>query len=274
MQEQQLGLAFWARGVGREESKDITTQYLEDAEFGGRRVTWILTNDDGIDAPGLAALAQSITAAAIIVAPQRHHSGCGHQVTTASPIQIQAVPDFPGQHTQHRAYAIAGTPVDCVRVALKHLCPSATFVLSGINSGANLGVDSYISGTVAAVREAAFHHIPGIAISQYHRKHPPINWQTATHWSTKAIKHLLEHPLPPGHFWNVNLPHLPPNTTEPDLVFCRPCSLPLPVSFQHQGDTLLYTGNYANRPCHPGTDVTTCFGGQIAVTQLQISGTS
>ena len=233
-------------------------------------MTWILTNDDGIDAPGLAALAQTIAGEAIVVAPQTHHSGCGHQVTTARPLQIQAAPDFPGgQQTQHQAYGIAGTPVDCVRVALTHLCPFATFVLSGINAGANLGVDTYTSGTVAAVREAAFHRIPGIAISQYRRKQMPINWQTTSKWTAKAIAHLLDLPLPLGHFWNVNLPHLLPDAAEPKLVFCQPCSHPLPFSFQSDGDSLVYTGDYASRPRHPNTDVTTCFDGHIAVTQLR-----
>ena len=109
-------------------------------------MTIILTNDDGIDAPGIAALFKAVKGKSVIIAaPQSHQSGCGHQVTTHQPINLQRRSDV--------EYAIGGTPADCIRVALSHIAQDIKYVISGINAGGNLGVDAYISGTVAAVRE-------------------------------------------------------------------------------------------------------------------------
>ena len=123
-------------------------------------MTLILTNDDGIDAPGIRALLKAVEGQKVIVAaPVDHLSGCGHQVTTTKAINVH--------RRSVTEYAIAGTPADCTRIALSNLCPEAKFVLSGINAGGNMGADVYISGTVAAVREAAFHGVSGIAVSHY-----------------------------------------------------------------------------------------------------------
>ncbi|MEO0376829.1 MAG: 5'/3'-nucleotidase SurE, partial [Cyanobacteria bacterium P01_A01_bin.17] len=169
-------------------------------------MTWLLTNDDGIDAPGLKALAQALPADlgedVVVVAPMQEQSGCGHQVTTHRPFQIQEADPAAFVQVQ-RAYVIDGTPADCVRVALHHLQEKITFVCSGINAGGNLGVDIYMSGTVAAVREAAFYGIPGIALSQYRRGPVIIDWARAARLSGVAIAKLLTHPLERGQFWNV-----------------------------------------------------------------------
>lgn len=223
-------------------------------------MTWILTNDDGIDAPGLEALAAAVTEPVLIVAPQTHQSGCGHQVTTTRPIAVE-------QRTPH-SFAVDGTPADCVRLALSQLCPAVSLVLSGINAGANLGVDSYISGTVAAVREAAFHRIPGIAFSQYRQGNRPIDWQRSQDWTTAVLQKLLSLPLAPDRFWNVNLPHLLPDDPDPEIVFCSPCTCPLPIAYRRDGAAYHYVGRYADRQRVAGTDVEVCFAGAIAVTQI------
>jgi 5'-nucleotidase len=232
----------------------------------------ILTNDDGIDAPGIQALLKAVeksqissqfSSKIIIAAPQGHLSGCGHQVTTSTPLTLQRRSD--------NAYAIAGTPADCVRLSISHICPEMKWVLSGINAGGNMGVDSYISGTVAAVREAAMHGIQGIAISQYKKKGWDFNWDNSTKWTAKLLADLFNRPLPPGNFWNVNLPHLPPEAAEPEVVFCRPCNKPLPVNYRTEGDKFYYVGEYASREKTPGSDVDICFSGKIAVTQLTVN---
>jgi len=223
-------------------------------------MTFILTNDDGIDAPGILALSQAVKEDFIVVAPQDHLSGCGHQVTTHTPIQVQV--------RSPKAYALKGTPADCTRFALRQLQPS--YVLSGINAGGNLGVDVYISGTVAAVREAAIHGIPGIAISHWIKRPLIIDWQVATTWTVRVLDKLLSLPLPPKCFWNVNLPHLPPGAPEPEIVFCPPSSDPLPLDFRVEGDSFYYVGEYAKRSRTPGTDVDVCFSGKIAVVQLKV----
>ena len=225
-------------------------------------MTWILTNDDGIDAPGIRALHKAVNGKGVIVAPRDHQSGCGHQVTTTRPIQVQRRSDV--------EYAIAGTPADCVRIALSHLCKNVKFVLSGINAGGNMGVDAYISGTVAAVREAAMHRIPGIAVSHYRKGKRNVDWDVAARWTAGVLADLLSRPLEPGTFWNVNLPHLEPGDPDPDVVFCEPCTRPLPINYRVEGDNFYYVGEYAKRDRTPGTDVDACFSGHIAVTQIRL----
>ncbi|ERT04884.1 5'/3'-nucleotidase SurE [Lyngbya aestuarii BL J] len=225
-------------------------------------MTIILTNDDGIDAPGIRALSEAINHQGIFIAPQQELSGCGHKVTTRSPIAVERRSDT--------EYAVAGTPADCTRLAITHLSPQIDWVLSGINSGGNLGVDVYISGTVAAVREAAFHGIRGIALSQYRKGGRPVNWEQTTRWSQTVLKDLLNRPLELGSFWNVNFPYLEPDAPEPEMVFCEPSTKPLPIDYKVEDENYFYMGNYSQRQRTPETDVDVCFGGKIAVTKIQL----
>ncbi|NEP79710.1 MAG: 5'/3'-nucleotidase SurE [Okeania sp. SIO3C4] len=234
-------------------------------------MTFILTNDDGINAPGIKALLTAFnnvnlplasSKKSIIVAPQGQLSGCGHQVTTQEPINIQTLSEV--------EYAIAGTPADCTRIAITHINQNVKWVLSGINSGGNLGVDIYISGTVAAVREAAFHRIPGIALSQYRQGKKPVNWERVTRLAEIVLADLLNRPLEPGAFWNVNFPYLEPEAPDPKMVFCTSSTQPLPVAYRMEGEDFYYTGKYEERDRTPGTDVDVCFAGNIAITKIQL----
>ncbi|WP_392532638.1 5'/3'-nucleotidase SurE [Nostoc sp. C117] len=226
-------------------------------------MTIIVTNDDGIDAPGIRALVKAVNGKnAIIVAPADHQSGCGHQVTTTRPINLQ--------RRSETEYAIAGTPADCIRIAITQINTNVKFVLSGINAGGNLGVDAYISGTVAAVREAAMHGIPGIAISHYRKAKQNFDWDRAAKLTTEVLEDLLQRHLEPGSFWNVNLPHLQPGEPNPEVVFCQPCIKPLPVSYRIEGNDFYYVGEYGKRDRISGSDVDVCFSGNIAVTKLRV----
>ncbi len=234
-------------------------------------MTFIITNDDGINAPGIRALWEAVNNTglpllsveqSIIVAPQGQLSGCGHQVTTRIPINIQTLSEV--------EYAIAGTPADCTRIALKHICQNIKWVLSGINSGGNMGVDVYISGTVAAVREAAFHRIPGIALSQYRQGKKPVNWERVTRLAKIVLADLLTRPLESGAFWNVNFPYLEAEAPDPKMVFCELSNQPLPVAYEIEEEDACYIGKYEERDRHPGTDVDVCFGGNIAITKIQV----
>jgi 5'-nucleotidase len=226
----------------------------------------ILTNDDGIDAPGLQALLRAVQKMGrsdiLIAAPSDHQSGCGHQVTTQAAIKVK-------QRAAH-TYAIAGTPADCTRIALSQLCPQPQFVLSGINAGGNLGADVYISGTVAAVREAALHRVPGIAISHYCQGQRPFDWDWATDITAKLLTDLFNRALRPGQFWNINLPHPLPGAPAPAIIFCQPCTQPLPCDFRIEGEHYYYAGKYSDRRRDRGADVEVCLAGNIAVTQLTI----
>lgn len=222
----------------------------------------LLTNDDGIAAPGLAALADAARPLGQLtwIAPHTHQSGCGHRVTTDRAINLF-------RHDDNR-WAIDGTPADCVRVALFALAKDVDWVLSGMNHGGNLGADVHISGTVAAVREAALHGRRGIAVSQYRRRDLDFDWVRAQSWVAQVLAELVHEPLPAGHFWNVNLPSLLPNDPEPRIVHCPLESGPLPLSFRHEGALFHYNGNYHERPRKDGSDVAVCFAGNIAVTRL------
>jgi 5'-nucleotidase len=224
----------------------------------------LLTNDDGIDAPGLQALldAAAPLGEVVIAAPVGALSGCSHRVTTHGPIRV-------GTRGAAR-YAVEGTPADCVRVALHELAPDAAWVLAGINQGGNLGADVWHSGTVAAVREGVLHGFPGIAVSQYHKKGVPIDWERAAGWVRPLLRMLMERPWKPGRFWNVNLPHLRPDEPDPEAVVCRLDPTPLPLSFRREGDWLHYDGDYHGRRRERGTDVDLCFGGKIAVTPVAL----
>ena len=222
----------------------------------------VLTNDDGIDAPGIRALHKAVNGLGVIVAPKDHLSGCGHQVTTTQPIHVQRRSDL--------EYAIAGTPADCVRLAITHICQDVNLVLSGINAGGNLGADTYISGTVAAVREAAFHRVPGIAVSHYRKGKRNVDWDVAARWTAGVLADLLKRPAVPGTFWNVNLPHLEPGDPDPEVVFCEPSTQSLPVNYRMEGEYFHYVGEYALRDRAPGTDVDVCFSGRIAITELRL----
>lgn len=221
----------------------------------------ILTNDDGIDAPGIRALQTAVDNRGIFIAPQEQLSGCGHRVTTGQPFPVEKRSPF--------EYAVGGTPADCTRVALSTF-PDIDWVLSGINAGGNLGIDVYISGTVAAVREAAIHGIPGIAISHWIKRPWTIDWEVATRWTARVLEKLFEEPLPPGCFWNVNLPHLESGSEEPEIVFCQPSRDPLPVEYRIEEGMYHYQGEYGKRDRTPGTDVDVCFSGKIAITQIRL----
>jgi 5'-nucleotidase len=227
-------------------------------------MTIILTNDDGIDAPGIQALKKAVASNnhdSVIVAPKVQHSGCGHQVTTNRGIHIE-------QRTPI-AYAVDGTPADCTRLAINQLIDAPQWVLSGINAGGNIGTDVYISGTVAAVREAAMHGISGIAISHWIKRPLIIDWDVATYWTTKVLAQLMARPPARGSFWNVNLPHLE-TEAQPKIVFCQASIDPLPVDFRVEGDIYHYKGEYSKRDRTSGTDVDVCFSGNIAVTQINL----
>ncbi|NEQ49567.1 MAG: 5'/3'-nucleotidase SurE [Leptolyngbya sp. SIO3F4] len=226
--------------------------------------TVALTNDDGINAPGIQALHQAITSLSSttnisVVAPNKHLSGCSHQINRGGPISVEQQPQ------QH--YAVGGTPADCTRIA-HHLHPHMDWLISGINNGGNLGADIYVSGTVAAAREATLLRIPAIAISHYKARDTSINWEIAAQRAARVLNILIKEPLSPGEFWNVNLPSVDTDQAEPDLVFCSVCTQPLPTPSNLEAGIFRYTGGYQERQRDPGADVDVCFSGNISVSKI------
>lgn len=237
---------------------------------------FLLTNDDGILAPGLAAMAEAVSlipgASYTIVAPSQERSQCGHSLTTHSPLTVV-------QEAEHR-YHTSGTPADCVRVALFALDIRPDWVLSGVNAGGNMGQDIHISGTLAGAREAAYHGIPAMGVSHYLISGIATDWSRVSRWTAALLKEWTVRPLGDGAYWNVNLPHLPPGDGDmPPRVETAPCRLPLNVAYEdiiasgtdpHPHRMLRYTARYAERPVEPGSDVEACFGGRISVSRLRV----
>lgn len=223
----------------------------------------LITNDDGIAAPGLAALEAFAgkLGEVTVVAPADHQSGCSHAATTDQPLRVI-------EHAPRRL-AVTGTPVDCVRLALLHLAPDADLVLSGINDGGNLGVDLWMSGTVAAVREAALLGRPGVAFSQYRRRGRMANWQQSSRWAAAALEAVLDQAYEPRSFWNINLPDLDATDT-PAVRFCQPNPEPLPIRYEPADGAWHYRGDYHARPRQDGCDVQICFSGQISASRLAV----
>jgi 5'-nucleotidase len=225
----------------------------------------LLSNDDGIDAPGLEALlcAARKIGDPIVVAPAGPQSGVSHAVTAHGLLRIEA--------RGEKRFAVHGTPADCTRIGLLKLVPDAKWVLSGINHGGNLGADVHYSGTVAAVREAVLHGWPGVAVSHYRRENMEFDWQRAASWVARVLKDLPRRPTTAGRLYYVNLPHLRPCEDEPEMVFCALDPHPLPLSYRHEeGGGLFYDGIYHSRERTRGADVDVCFGGRIAVTAIRL----
>ena len=222
----------------------------------------LVTNDDGFDAQGLAALlsAAGDFGEVALLAPSSQQSYVGHRVSTLSPLRLTEL--APGQ------FHLDGTPADCVRVALRGLDQSFDWVLSGINHGGNLGADVYTSGTVAAAREAALLGVPAIAISQFHRRPHLDDWPTSVALAKRALQQIFAAPPRQGSYWNVNLPHPVAAPQSVQLINCDIDPGPLDVAFTRQGEHFLYSGRYLARTATPGLDVENCFAGAITITRL------
>ncbi len=165
----------------------------------------LLTNDDGIYADGLRALYLELSrhARLTVVAPDRERSAVGHGITLDRPLRAHRMAVFDGIP----AYAVNGTPADCVKLAMLDLLPEKPdLVISGINAGANVGVNINYSGTVAAAREASLYGVPAIAVS--------IQGRATDHLTDTArfvhylCRQVVEAGLPFGTCLNVNVPNL------------------------------------------------------------------
>jgi len=166
----------------------------------------LLTNDDGIDAPGLAALADKLIDVSnlTIIAPRHECSAGSHSITLFRDMILRPVEN--GDHV--RCWGLEGTPADCVKVAVRKFSAERPFdmVVSGINHGQNAGADILYSGTVAAAREAAVKGIPSIAVSLKYNKPEIPNFETAARITLEIFEKTVGKEFPPGSLLNVNIP--------------------------------------------------------------------
>lgn len=163
----------------------------------------LLTNDDGVYAPGLAALAAQLRhlGNVTIVAPTTEQSGVGHTITYLTPLVCKEI----FRDDRHWAWAVDGSPADCVKLAISQLCGTRPdLVVSGINNGLNAGINVLYSGTVAAAIEGAFFGVRSVAISLEYDPHA--DFQAAAVVARNVIGGILRHDTSTGGLFNVNIP--------------------------------------------------------------------
>ncbi|WP_166268820.1 5'/3'-nucleotidase SurE [Marinobacter caseinilyticus] len=163
----------------------------------------LITNDDGIAAPGLevlTTLAHTLADEVWVVAPEHDRSGAGQSISLHSPLRVY-------QHGE-RQYALSGTPADCVLFALAEWFADSPpdLVLSGVNCGANISDSVQYSGTVGAVLTAEHMGIPAIAFSQAFFNREGVDWSPVRHWGAQVIRALWPSDPEPACCWNVNFP--------------------------------------------------------------------
>ena len=163
----------------------------------------LVTNDDGISASNILALAKAVMECADVkvVAPQREQSGVGHSFSYYRSLHFAPAENFPCE-----AFWVDGTPADCMKFALKHIYKDFKFdlVISGVNNGDNAGVASFYSGTVAAAREAALWGVPAVAISLQKQSDEALDF--ALKWVQQIIKDKNFADMPKQTLWNCNVP--------------------------------------------------------------------
>lgn len=163
----------------------------------------LISNDDGIDAPGIKALADALSelGEVFVVAPDREKSASSHSLTLRRPLRVNPIQD--------RWFCVDGTPSDAVHLAINGLFNGTGFDLmaSGINAGGNMGDDITYSGTVSAAIEATLLNVPSFAVSLDGRN--DFHWKSATHYAKKVAAYILTKGLPDRILLNVNVPNLP-----------------------------------------------------------------
>jgi 5'/3'-nucleotidase len=171
----------------------------------------LLTNDDGVNARGLALLeqvARRLSDDIWVVAPAEEQSGAGHSLTLTRPLRLRQI----GEHR----FSVTGTPTDAVMMAIAHVMKDGPpdLILSGINRGANLGEDATYSGTVSAAMEGALAGIPAIALSQVYARAgmgDEVSFSAAEAWAEQVLRPLTMTPIARGTLLNVNFPALAPD---------------------------------------------------------------
>jgi 5'-nucleotidase len=228
----------------------------------------LVTNDDGIHAPGLQILekiARSLSNDVWVVTPESEHSGASHALTLRRPLQIH--------HLGKKRFATSGTPTDCVLLAVNHLVEGKRpdLVLSGVNRGANLGEDVLYSGTVAAAMEASMLGIPSIAMSQV-RIGETLHWATALKFGAEVVKKLVAMEWPDDLLMNVNFPPIPPDQVTGMAVGAqgrRKSEVQVVKAKDPFDRDVLWVGDFTNDdPEDPNSDLAVIGRNAIALTPL------
>lgn len=238
----------------------------------------LVTNDDGIDAPGLHALRLIADELAgpdgevWVSAPETNQSGAGHSLSLNEPLRMREIAE--------RVYAVRGTPTDSVIMGARHVLKDRRpdLVLSGINRGANLAEDVTYSGTIAGALEGTQLGIPSIALSQAYSyaagDHP--HWETPIALAPKLIRSLLAEPWPAQVLMNINFPDRKPDEIEGVLVTSQGRRDQQNLGVEERRDTwgnAYYWLGYTIRRSNPdkGTDLWAIYNGFVSVTPLSMN---
>lgn len=235
----------------------------------------LLTNDDGILAPGLVSLekiARALSDDVWICAPEYEQSGASRALTLSDPLRVRRLDD--------RRFAVEGTPTDCVMMAVQQLIdgPAPDLVLSGVNRGQNIAEDVTLSGTVAGAIEGMALGIPSIALSQtmnYFHDEVVAHWETAEAYGPGIVRRLLDAGWPSDVIMNVNFPALPPEAVTAVEVTRQGFRDGHMRHWDKRTDLRgrdYYWMGFTAKPSIPvdGTDLKAIYEGKISVTPLHI----
>jgi 5'-nucleotidase len=242
-------------------------------ETGKRRI--LISNDDGVEAPGIKILeqiARQLSDDVWVVAPEVEQSGASHSLTTRRPLRLTEL--------SPRRYAVDGTPTDCIVLAVKRLLRDdpPDLVLSGINGGSNVGEDLTYSGTVAAAMEATLLGIPAIALSQDFADGEPIPWHAGERLGPDVIRRLLGQPWPASTLINVNFPAAAPNGAASVAITKqgkRAIADNLTEGRDPRGRPYYWIGPVRETgDAEPGTDVAALIDSKVSVTPINMDLTN
>ncbi|HYG06516.1 MAG TPA: 5'/3'-nucleotidase SurE [Stenotrophomonas sp.] len=230
----------------------------------------LVSNDDGVDAPGIKILAELLRGAGhevMIVAPDRDRSGASNSLTLDLPIRTKRI--------DHYTCSVAGTPTDCVHLALTGMLDyEPDIVVSGINNTANLGDDVIYSGTVSAAMEGRFLGLPAVAVSLVTRNHAAHHYPTAARAAVQIVARLAADPLPADTILNVNVPDLPWDEVrgfETTRLGNRHRSEPCLPQTDPRGHTVYWIGPAGpEQDAGPGTDFHAVRTGHISITPIHV----
>ena len=227
----------------------------------------LLSNDDGYQAPGLAALEKALSSIAdtVVVAPDRDRSGASNSLTLEMPIRAR--------RAENGYMRVEGTPTDCVHLAITGLLEEEPdMVVSGINAGANMGDDVLYSGTVAAATEGRFLGLPAIAVSM--ASHTPSHYATVARVALELVERLRVRPLDSDTILNVNVPDCPYEQLrglQATRLGHRHKAEPVVKSTDPRGRPIYWVGPAGReQDAGPGTDFHAVRHGYASVTPLQV----
>jgi 5'-nucleotidase len=238
----------------------------------------LITNDDGIHSPGLAALeriAATLSDDVWVVAPELDQSGLAHSLSLNDPLRLRSI--------DKQRFALRGTPSDCVIMAVRRLLGEKMpeLVLSGVNSGSNVADDVSYSGTIAGAIEGTLLGVPSIALSQaysYEAGERVVPWETTEAHAPAIIKKLIAFGFPEGVFYNLNFPNRLPSKVEGLVVTAQGKLVHgLHVDERRDGRNLPYfwlTYRRAKQPLVAGSDDEALARGLISVTPLRLDMTA